>query len=648
MKDNAHPLAHSAAHLPSVIFQYVLGDDNRFRFRYISEGIEEMFALSSEQAMADVEAVFARMHADDRDLVRHRLHHSAATLTAFQHQYRIQHPDHGLLWVEEHAKPEVLASGEILWHGQVFDITDHKTMQAELSISRAKLQEAGRLARLGHWEADLTTGELWWCDITYDLFGYDPSEFSPTLEKFWRHVHPEDLVKLKASQDLARQAGRADIDPIEHRILRSDGSELWVNCKARLRFDVHGRAVQVFGAIQDITERKALEQAILDAKVAADRANQHKSDFILGMSHELRTPLNAIIGFGQLLEQDGDLNAEQQSNIEEIRKAGNHLLALIDEILDLSKVEAGRVELAMSTIDCRELAEECISLVSLMAQKRDIRMELDVDSGISLVCDTTRLRQVIINLLSNAVKYNRPHGVIRVSARRSRDNESHSVHIDVEDTGFGIPPDKVDQLFRPFERLGRKDVEGTGVGLVLSKRLVEVMGGTLSVVSSSGQGSCFRITLPADYKPGSSQQRQRKTLSDLRHATGLVLHIDDNPSNLKLLQSVVLRLGRLDFMGAPTPSLGIDLAIAYKPSLIFLDLNLPGMNGLEVLKRLRSMPSTRQIPVVGLTVRASRDEIREGLQYGFDRYLTMPFDFDEVVSTIGEFTCDVTTHGPRD
>jgi PAS domain S-box-containing protein len=530
----------------------------------------------------------------------------------------------------------------------VFDITDHKTMQTELSISRAKLQEAGRLARLGHWEADLTTGELWWCDITYDLFGYDPAEFSPTLEEFWKHVHPEDMAKVKASQDFARQAGRADIEPIEHRILRSDGSELWVNCKARLRFDADGRAVQVFGAVQDITERKALEQAILDAKAAADRANQHKSDFILGMSHELRTPLNAIIGFGQLLEHDGDLNAEQQSNVEEIRKAGNHLLALIDEILDLSKVEAGRVELAMSTIDCRELAEECLGLVSLMAQKRDIRMELDVEPGIPLVCDATRLRQVIINLLSNGVKYNRPHGVVRVQAHRSHDSESRSVHIDVEDTGFGIPQDKIDRLFRPFERLGRQDVQGTGIGLVLSKRLVEAMGGTLSVASSSGQGTCFRIALPVTRMPGVSQQRQRKTVSDLSQASGLVLHIDDNPSNLKLLQSVVLRLGQLDFMGAPTPSLGIDLAVAYKPRLIFLDLNLPGMSGLEVLKRLRSMPSTRQIPVVGLTVRASPEEMREGLQCGFDRYLTMPFDFDEVVATIGEFTCDVTTHGPMD
>ncbi|TVQ68693.1 MAG: PAS domain S-box protein [Chromatiaceae bacterium] len=634
MTGELYALARSVSCLPSMVFQYRMNPDGTCRYDYVNQAIEAIFGLTPGQVLDDPMTVMERMHPDDASQVRRYYGHSAATQTALRYQYRVHHPEQGLLWVEEYAQPESLPDGSILWHGQVVDITEFKVLGSELSLSRARLREASELAQLGHWEVDLRNDDVWWCDATFEMLGHDTSDFKPTAEEYWGRVHPDDLERVKANHESALQARRPEIKQIEYRIRRSDGEFIWVNHRARIRFDEFGEPVQIFGTTQDISERKRLEQTLIDSKMAADRANQFKSDFVLGMSHELRTPLNAVLGFGQLLQHDPDLTPEQAANLEEIQRAGQHLLGLIDEILDLSKVESGRLELSTSTEDCGMLAEEAISLVTALAENRCVRLELDVEDDIAVDCDPTRLRQVMVNLLSNGIKYNRPNGEVKLSVRRQGDGDQEGIRIDVKDTGIGIPQDRIADVFRPFERLGREHVEGTGIGLVISKRLVEAMGGSLSVESVQGSGSRFSITMPLGDGAQSSVRATRSVTVNAEKARGLVLHIDDSMTNLRLLQRVLSPLDAVDYMGSPTGSLGLDLATAYKPRLIFLDLELPDMHGFEVLGRLRSMAATRHIPVVGLTARASAKDVCDGLEAGFNRYIGLPFDIDEVMGAI--------------
>ncbi|MCG5516806.1 PAS domain-containing hybrid sensor histidine kinase/response regulator [Ectothiorhodospira sp. 9905] len=614
--------------------------DGTCRYEYVNPAIEAIFGLTPDQALNDPMTVVGRMHPDDASQVRHHYGHLAASQTPLRYQYRVHHPKQGLLWVEEYAQPESLPDGSVLWHGQIVDITEFKVMGSELSLSRARLREASELAQLGHWEMDLRTNGVWWCETTCNMLGCNLCDFELTAEEHWGRVHPDDLDRVKANHEAALCARQPNIKPIECRIRRDNGEFIWATHWARIRFDELGEPVQIFGTTQDVSERKRLEQTLIESKMAADRANQFKSDFVLGMSHELRTPLNAVLGFGQLLQHDPDLTPEQAANLEEIQKAGQHLVGLIDEILDLSRVESGRLELSTSTEDCGMLAEESLSLVTALAEERRVRLELDVGDGIAVDCDPIRLRQVIVNLLSNGIKYNRPNGEVKLSVRRQGDGEQESVRIDIKDTGIGIPQDRLDDVFRPFERLGREHVEGTGIGLVISKKLVEAMGGTLTVESRQGSGSRFSIIMPLGNGAHPPVSVMPSVTMKAKKARGLVLHIDDSTTNLRLLQRVLSRSNGVDYMGSPTGSLGLDLAIAYKPRLIFLDLELPDMHGFEVLERLRSMAATCHIPVVGLTARASAKDISKGLEAGFDRYIGMPFDIDEVMSAIQAYMAD--------
>nr|WP_275260086.1 PAS domain-containing hybrid sensor histidine kinase/response regulator [Ectothiorhodospira haloalkaliphila] len=623
-----------------MIFQYRVEPDGACRYEYVNRAIEAIFGVTPDQALNDPMTIRGRMHPDDASQVQRYYEHCAASRTPLRLQYRIQHPGQGLLWVEEYAEPELLPNGAMLWHGQVFEITDYKILGSELSLSRARLREACDMAKLGHWEVDLRSDDVWWCHATYEMLGCDTSDFNPTSEEYWGRVHPDDVDRVKANHERTLKAKWPDIPTIEYRIRRSNGEFIWVIHRARVRFDDDGEPVQIFGTIQDISDRKQLEEALVESKSAADRANQFKSDFILGMSHELRTPLNAVLGFGQLLQYDPDLTTEQAICVEEIRAAGQHLLGLIDEILDLSKIETGRVELTISTEDCRALAEEAISLVTSLAEARQVRPELKVQDELQVDCDPMRLRQVMVNLLSNGIKYNRPNGAVTLTVSHDTDGTKDSVRIDVQDTGIGIPEDRIADVFRPFERLGRGHVEGTGIGLAISKKLVETMGGTLSVESKRGVGSRFSILLPPGNDVQSAEPSTPSVALNAERARGLVLHIDDSMTNLRLLQRVLSRLNDVDYMGSPTGSLGLDLATAYKPRLIFLDLELPDMHGFEVLERLRSMASTRHIPVVGLTARASAKDVSKGIEAGFDRYIGMPFDIDEVMAAIQAYMVD--------
>jgi signal transduction histidine kinase/CheY-like chemotaxis protein len=416
--------------------------------------------------------------------------------------------------------------------------------------------------------------------------------------------------------------------------------ELTYICKDGSRFPaivsitaLRGASGAVIGYLligTDNSARKRAESLLNEAVAVADKANRAKSDFLSGMSHELRTPLNAILGFTQLLETGSPAPTPvQKRSIDQILKAGWYLLELINEVLDLALIESGRVTLSNEPVSLGEALAECRAMVEPQARSRGITMSFpSFDIPRFITADRTRAKQVFINLLFNAIKYNRPNGSVVVEVAAV---SAGLVRISVRDTGVGLGPEQLAQLFQPFNRLGRETgaEEGTGMGLVVTKRLVGLMGGSIGVTSSLGQGSVFWIEFKAvgapQFAPPAPSQAPAlvPTIAD---GTPLrtVLYVEDNPANLELVGQLIDRRSDLRMLSAADGRLGIQYARACRPDVILMDINLPGMSGIDAMKMLRSDPVTSDIPIIALSSNAMPRDIEAAIKAGFFNYITKP------------------------
>jgi PAS domain S-box-containing protein len=430
-----------------------------------------------------------------------------------------------------------------------------------------------------------------------------------------------------------------------------DGKTTVVSYNATTFYDRDRKLQGVFAAARDVTERKLLDHAIEEqnvelkrARAAAEKANLAKSDFLSSMSHELRSPLNAILGFAQLIKSDSPPpTSSQTESIDQILHGGWYLLELINEILDLAQIESGRLALSREPTSLTEVMFECQAMIEPQAQKRGLKMTFPVfDVPCFVDADRTRLKQVLINLLSNAIKYNQPNGAVVVDVDRVKGTPER-VRVSVKDSGAGLPPDMLLQLFQPFNRLGqeRNAEEGTGIGLVMSKRLVELMGGEIGVESTVGFGSVFWFELNSTAAPqlavdsagpAANPETQVQRGAPLR----TLLYVEDNPANLKLIEQLIARRKDMRLLTARDGDLGIQLARDNHPEVILMDINLPGISGIEALRILRADPATAHIPIVALSANAMPRDIEKGLQAGFFRYLTKPIKVDEFMQTLDE------------
>ena len=430
-----------------------------------------------------------------------------------------------------------------------------------------------------------------------------------------------------------------------------DGKTTVVSYNATTFYDRDRKLQGVFAAARDVTERKLLDHAIEEqnvelkrARAAAEKANLAKSDFLSSMSHELRSPLNAILGFAQLIKSDSPPpTSSQTESIDQILHGGWYLLELINEILDLAQIESGRLALSREPTSLTEVMFECQAMIEPQAQKRGLKMTFPVfDVPCFVDADRTRLKQVLINLLSNAIKYNQPNGTVVVDVDRVKGTPER-VRVSVKDSGAGLPPDMLLQLFQPFNRLGqeRNAEEGTGIGLVMSKRLVELMGGEIGVESTVGFGSVFWFELNSTAAPQLAVDRAGPAANpetQVQHGTPLrtLLYVEDNPANLKLIEQLIARRKDMRLLTARDGDLGIQLARDNQPEVILMDINLPGISGIEALRILRADPATAHIPIVALSANAMPRDIEKGLQAGFFRYLTKPIKVDEFMQTLDE------------
>jgi signal transduction histidine kinase/CheY-like chemotaxis protein len=401
-------------------------------------------------------------------------------------------------------------------------------------------------------------------------------------------------------------------------------------------------------ARQQVEEvRKRFEQALKEtnlklevAKSAAEKANLAKSDFLSSMSHELRSPLNAILGFAQLMESaTPSPTAGQTKSIAKILQAGWYLLKLINEILDLAGIESGQLSLSKESMSLSEIMSECQAMMEPEAQQRGVRMSFPLFAEPMFVsADRTRLKQIIINLISNAIKYNKEGGTVSVDCTVS---VPERIRISVKDTGAGLPPEKLAQLFQPFNRLGQESggVAGTGIGLVVTKRLAELMGGVIGVESTVGVGSVFWCDLPMAKAPqlvtgsGDTENLPKPEPSD-HVPQRTLLYVEDNPLNLELVEELLERFPEITLTTAVNGTLGVEAARATHPQVILMDINLPGISGIKALKILREDPTTALIPVIALSANAMPRDVEKGLEAGFFRYLTKPIKIKELMETL--------------
>jgi PAS domain S-box-containing protein len=536
--------------------------------------------------------------------------------------------------------PTARDDGEVQAVVTFVDVTDQREIQSQLVSTNAELQQevntrkqAEETLRAQAELLDLAQDSImvrgfdkdrihYWNQGSEELYGW-------TKEEALGQVAP-DLLKTEFSQPLLdikkelRARGRWEGELVQ---TCRDGSRIVVASRWALKASPASGDDAVLQINNDVTERKQAEAALQDAREEAERANRAKSEFLSRMSHELRTPMNSILGFGQLLELE-ELSFKQREEVEHILKAGRHLLGLIDEVLEISRIESGHMSLSLEPVPLAQSVQEVLELIQPMAAERDVRLSVALEhfGSVHIRCDRQRFNQVLLNLLSNAVKYNRRDGEVEVWLER----KGAEARLSVRDTGLGIPEGKMNDLFKPFDRLGmdQSPVEGTGLGLALSKRLTELMGGKLGVESVQGQGSTFWVELPLGTVPTPTQDDDSREAFDHRETQGdhSVLYIEDNLANLSLVERILERRPDITLITAMQGTIGLELARQHHPDVVLLDLHLPDMQGDEALKQLRQAPETHDIEVVVVSADATESQKRRLLEAGANSYLTKPLD----------------------
>lgn len=671
------------------------------RFVHLTNNLEEIFWITSidgekvEYVSPAYETIFQRkvkdLYRDPRSWITFILKEDQSkvieTFTKenliaglFNVEYRIIRPDGSLRWIRAKGKPVKDDLGQVTRiAGIAADITQEKLTELALKNTQAELEDRvlERTADLVKANENLhremterqrsvealeeseekfrqiaeNVEEVFWME---DLERAQIIYISPAFEKIWGipleelsknpkllidSIHPEDRPRIKElklynkNQDTLLSGQQRH----EFRVIRPDGSIRWILDKAFPVFNSKGIPIRIVGISEDITDLKIAQET-------AEQANRAKSEFLSHMSHELRTPLNAILGFAQLLglNKNGNLEPKQIEGIRQISTAGNHLLELINEVLDLTRIESGSLKIFKENTDVTRMLKRLLPLLEPLARERNIEIKncLPENELLYVLADPTRLKQALVNIVNNAIKYNVDNGTVIIETEPIS-NQKFRIH--VRDSGPGIPSNRRDSVFEPFERLGadKAGIEGTGIGLTITQKLIALMDGSVTVESELGKGSCFTIELPAGNFDNSLPAKSAfdtvpaEIEAENKNPKAVtILYIEDNPSNLKLVRNFLEEFTSYQLISSPDAIEGLKMASTHQPSLILLDINLPKMSGLTVLKKLKNSQTTNKIPVIAVSANAMENDIQTALDAGFAHYLTKPIDLDRLAKTI--------------
>lgn len=548
--------------------------------------------------------------------------------------------------------PKLIEHGKLSRNKHKLEVQEERlkilqATQQQLKRSAEKFRDLYESIPLAYFSLDNTRKISECNESAVSLLGYSKEEM---LGKSPIELYADTPDgKEKAKQINQKVLAGESVNGEELQMLKADGTVVWVSVTIRPKTEGHSHRAM----IEDITERKKAEAQIIAAKQDAELANLAKSRFLSSMSHELRTPLNAILGFGQLLDtSDNPLSEDQRNSVEHILDGGKHLLALINEVLDLARIESGSLELSIEPVAPDSIVEPCLA----MAQSMSLNFNVTVENRISVtdlpmvMADLTRGKQVLLNLLSNAMKYNRPEGSVFLDCRKT---ENNTLRFSVTDTGLGIPEEKFDLLFKPFDRLHNQNnsIEGTGIGLTITKELVEQMDGRIGFESTVGKGSTFWFELPIAEGGVEAGQNEKTsapaiiataTSTAALNTTKSILYIEDNPANTKLMAAIFQRSPHPTLTTATSAELGLESVAHEKPDLILMDIGLPGMDGFEACGILKNNEPTANIPVIAVSANALNDDIKRAKAAGFVDYITKPFEVSEVLETIAKVLDDNT------
>jgi PAS domain S-box-containing protein len=538
------------------------------------------------------------------------------------------------------------------------DITERKRSEEKLRRSEMGLATAQRMTHLGSWELDIVQNQLSWSDEIYRIFEIDPKLFGASYEAFLEAIHPEDRESVNTAYTESLKTRKPY--NIMHRLLMKDGRIKYVNERSETYYDEDGRALRSIGTVQDITERKINEDELrrykdhLEDKVqqrtvelvaardAAEAANKAKSVFLANMSHELRTPLNAILGFSSLMSRDEELSDSQRENITIIIRSGEHLLNLINDVLEMAKIEAGRAQIEIIPFDLGSMVCDVIELMQLRCHEKGLTLELDQSSEFPryIKGDQARLRQILLNLLSNAYKFTEKGGVIlRLGVKG---NHPQQVLIEVQDSGPGITAEDQKQLFKPFVQLmDGTTSQGTGLGLTITRQFVQMMGGTISLESEYGNGALFRVELPLQ------QVSEEEVLTHQAKIGGEVIGLAPGQPAFRILIAEDQRDSQL-LINRLMTNIGFETKLVengeecvkrfmqWHPHLIWMDWRMPVMDGVEACRKIRKAPGGESVKIIAVTASAFKEEREEALSAGMDDLVRKPYHFDELYNCMAK------------
>ncbi|MFT3954065.1 MAG: PAS domain S-box protein [Piscinibacter sp.] len=621
-----------SSQIPGMIFQFVRHADGRIGFPYVSRGVETVFGVPADAVMANPAHAFQIVHADDRDRVLGGIARSAEQLSLWQDVYRVTLIDGRMRWIETRASPERLPDGGTLWHAFSADVTERQQTQQALREVEARWDMAARATGLGLAELHLASGRLDFDERACRNHGlpYPSPDF--TLADWVAAMHPEDRERAAA----AVRHAIATCGPLNDRarVCRPDGGVRTLEFVGQTLVDAKGAPTGILATCRDVTEQAENERLRQD-KESAEQASRAKSEFLSRMSHELRTPLNGILGFAQLmaLDRQAPLAPDQQRRLDSVVQAGAHLLDLINDVLDLARIEHGPDSLTLEPVDAAAVLSRCLALIAPLAEQTGVQLPQLGLPPCWVRAERRALEQVLMNLLSNAIKYNRRDGAVhlRIEAQGER------VRLAVRDEGAGLNTQQQARLFQHFERLGAEasNVPGSGLGLVISRELVRAMGGELQVHSVPGEGSTFTIVLSAsDAAAGAEANAASPAAATASAWTAprTVLYIEDEPLNALLMQEVFRLRPAWTLQVVDRGQPGLARAAELRPDAVLVDMNLPDMNGAEVVRRLRADERTHALRCVALSADVMAEQIEAALAAGFDDYWTKPIDVSQVLA----------------